>query len=278
MFEPKKTRRKGADLDQLSSSVHALADPSLDPLQVAKALFAFVSYIRWPDRYYTQRVAQNAFLAKWLVRQSLQKHFAADLILENVNLPQLVDFATSEMRFDLDFGVFRTEYRNERMIAETIQFLMMWSSEENIRTKRASVKKAFFLRNRGYYGSERQISWWHFQDYWFEYKEVCAFHYVNEFHFHCRFLLDPSHPKFVQRVNRLIGDFEARKRFFRKSRFVFELLTEKLDRRVFVGCRLPRFPSDLTPFPFAVAPPDERMRELIADYSSPQIFVGKKHW
>ena len=272
---PRAPRRKSIALEPLINGM--IGDQGGDPDFVrARALFDFVSYIRFPRNQDAIRDASSLCTAKYACEfvsrdgrgRSLTEMEQSQLLRKFANPANVIDLCLSERIFDFHFYDF-VEQGFPRTIADIVQFLISFNPDSDRFRDQASVKKAhFFFCTTAGFGTKQSLSWRRFSTIWGEFKGVAAFMYVNEYHFKRQMMFDPASPDFFDHIQRLLGDQTGLLRFFRQSLFVSNELVRRLDKRTWGKQDIPRFPHSLTPLAVANAPIDEKSMRIMSKYWS----------
>jgi hypothetical protein len=267
---PRAPRRKSLVLVPLIEAM--IGDEGVE-LEFARprALFDFISYMRFPRNRNAIRDASSLCTAKY-VCEFVSRHERArpltgieqsEVLMRFSNPVSLIDLCLSERIFDFHFIDFAAEGFT-RTVADIVRFLISYNPDSDRFRDQASVKKAhFFFCSTSGFGVDHPLSWRRFSTIWGEFKGVAAFIYVNEYHFKRQMIFDPASPDFFDRIQQLLGDRIGLLRFFRQSLFVSNELVRRLDKRTWGTHDIPRFPRSVTPLAVANAPIDhESMRKM----------------
>ena len=251
---PRAPRRKSFSLDPLIEALIGDQDVDRDFVR-ARALFDFVSYMRFPRMPNGVRDASSLYTAKYVCEfvsrdewgRSLTGIEQSELLMKFANPVSLIDLCLSERIYDFHFIDFGDE-GFLRHVADIVRFLISYDPGNTRFRDQASVKKAhFFFANTRGFAKNQDLSWRRFSTIWGEFKGVAAFIYVNEYHFKRRMIFDPASPDFFDRIQLLLADRTGLLRFFRQSLFVSNELVRRLDKRTWGTHDIPRFPQSLTP-------------------------------
>ena len=255
---------------ELSSAIRVVLGPSNGEfLRREKAFLRFVSYLRWPFDHEIRNGAYHVLLAKYMVERVRSQSFVPTKLLDEIDLCSLIEFVTSDALYDLSFAVYSAEEDAEcPLVAATVRFIISWQPDSDDRRDAASVKKAHFVIENRYYGRALAVSWRRFAQVWAQFKSVSYFHFVNEYHFGRKMLLDPSQSDFADRVDTILSDLTALRRFFAQSTYVLGCLRDTLYPQTWKAISLPTFPPELVPAKVSLTAPDEKLRELVWRYKS----------
>lgn len=195
--------------------------------------------------------------------------FTSNDLVAEIDLSSLLQFVASSRIYDVSFEVWPPEEEARyRPTAMTVRFILSWQPQTGNKRDEPSVKKAHYVIEQGYYGKAYAVSWKSFSKTWREYKRVSCFHYVDEYHFNRKMLLDPASSDFADKVDQILGDREGLVRYFRHSLYVMQALQRRLYTSVWNGVELPQFPNDLAPLKVQTTEPDKRLFELMSAYRS----------
>jgi hypothetical protein len=243
----------------------------------AKTLLRFCAQLRYPVSPQAVKLAYEVMCAKYVSEKvpteleagSMHLGDAVQLLLRDANASRMIDVTTSEAFFEVDFSGRDEASTDFRHAANVVRFLISYSSDSDDRRKGPSIKKAYFVVAKNtYYDKNAFESWAWFSELWSTFKPVSFFHYVNEYDFKRKLLLNPRDQDFTAQVDALIKDRVGLEAFFRKSLFVLNKVRKVLYRSAFQGVVLPRFPPELTPLPMVTTEVDDRLRKLMDEYST----------
>ena len=232
------------------------------------AFFDFVAYMRWPKDEIVTFMGSRLYYARFIgneIEDASLSPIRAMELLKRIDLSELIALILTDKIFDFNMDI-SSGNEDSRHIATVVRFLISYDPGTDDRRQAASIKKAHFAIDRKYcYGMTRGLSWKRFCQLWDLYKSVCFFHYVNEFHFKRKMLIDPTDPEFHSRVTAIIEDQRGLTLFFQQARWVKEKVQHTLDPRAFRRVPLAKFPGDLPSVPVA-ARSDFRVRDVLRDY------------
>jgi hypothetical protein len=255
---------------EVSSWIATMLRPDAYDLQTRRGcFFDFVSHLQWPNLA-TNRKAASLFRRAMYAGTS-QTPFHSEELLELLFFTLDPNFAVLSQH---DF--LHANKLGIQLAAQTVRFLVSYEPDSHLKTRQPSLNKAYYALRRGAYGRKWDVTEGKFEETWGVYKNVSAFHYVNQLLLGSELDVDVRYTDYHEMIDFIVSDDEYFRIYFGLSLWVFERMKKVLYRTALRNIRLPTFPADLDPIQPHIAATDSRLIDLMAKFSKPRRETARK--
>ncbi|MGU3539688.1 transposase [Methylobacterium sp. A54F] len=260
-------------LYQIDQAVHILCQASSsEPRIVRDALFQFLTWIRWPDEPEYYLAALINCTASYLKQKQCYNNIDdidrqdASLLFRYLTLSTIIRFSSPQSALNPDFEVVSdkaSRYDDRQFFAEIVNYLISDKIIIAGKQHRPNLQKLQYLVHEGAFGKNWTMSPRTFEKYWRTRAASFPYLYVEQYHSHFDWSLNPQDQDFAQSVDEILHMAGSLPEYFGRVKWVTERLTCVLDPRAVRLIAFPTLPKWIDPLPVENPQPSSKLQAKI---------------
>ena len=242
-----------------------------------KALFVFISWLRWPSEMndleaavtvcVTNYVAQVSKASKISELDPNDRHF----LIEHIHIDDLRAMTSPDRNFFPYFDRFNIDDQpfDERDYMANIAWIVLGYRYASVdRNSKPSLHYTHYILQKNLFEYFWEISLRTFREKWRAFGAASLFYFVEEQTKCVKLSVDPKNDCFARDMNEIFEDRMGLFRYLRHCKWAVEQMRAQLDPRAFQNLWLPDFPVELVPLPLRIPPLPNAVITLIAQKSA----------